>query len=216
MFRDNFLKLFTIPLLLISFITFAIPNRTFSKQKANNVKTKLSCKKGHIIKKNKCVKIKVPNNGKLDATGNGWVCNLGYKKNKDKCREMTKKELIQKIKTERGQRSKVIRYLTEDPCDRGLNECSDECSNNLYNYVSGNYINTYGSNFENNCKEACEEGKSACENVGKYERCGTFDSACSMSCPTSVYVYKTSSYLYSTNAHTICTNACSSGQSSCN
>ena len=91
------------------------------------------CKKGFTKKGTVCSKIKIPKNAKLNSLGKKWECNIGFKLNGNTCKEMTKVELIQALKTKKKRILQVMRYASEDPCDRAFNKCKSECSYTIYN-----------------------------------------------------------------------------------
>ena len=63
-----------------------------------------------------CAEINVPVNA--SAYGSGWVCNLGFKRQGQKCVEMSKKEKQDQIKQiqiyQASQRSKILNYDGEE------------------------------------------------------------------------------------------------------
>ena len=167
------------------------------------------CNTGYRKVGSECKKLTVPANAYV--SGNAWYCNKGFKKtnNGKACKKMTADEarkqeiLLQQIR--RG-------YIGE-PCDRAYNRCTSECSDEIYNYDTGNYISN--TDVASNCEDACRRGRNYCEDEDKDEQCYEFKRACRNDCPSDVYDYDSGDYLYNTDVNSMCEDACRSGERAC-
>ena len=103
-------------------------------------------------------------------------------------------------------------------CDSAHQRCVNECDSVslIYDYDKGDYVQIFNSDFSSNCEDACQRGRSYCENEDDNEgKCYEFKRACNNECPSDVYDYNTGNYLFLTDAEDICEDACRSGERAC-
>ena len=126
-----------------------------------------TCKKGFYKSGKECLKVNIPQNGKLNAYGSDWICKDGYKKSSNNCQKMTQQELKEQaqmrkklaveIKKRQAKGHCEIEYKTgAEVCVRITNgdlDCDESYTGNYYdscevsltyrvetNYSGGAYI----------------------------------------------------------------------------
>jgi hypothetical protein len=118
---DGFKRMFPhsqhLIMICLLFATSFVEARNTSENALNNTGRRgSSCERGFRKSHGKCVRIKVPHNGKLNALANDWVCNRGFYKSGKRCLQV-------KI-PENGK----LNYRGDDwTCESGFFKVGGEC-----------------------------------------------------------------------------------------
>ncbi|MBP9722616.1 MAG: hypothetical protein KBD64_05600 [Gammaproteobacteria bacterium] len=104
-----------------------------------------SCQKGFKMDSGKCVEVKIPENGELDITGNGWWCIKGFRKESNQC-----------IKINIPANAELTLGGNDWQCIKGFKKELDKCSeviipqNGILDYKGSDWICVKGFKKESN------------------------------------------------------------------
>lgn len=103
------------------------------------------------------------------------------------------------------------RQSFSSPCDDANASCQSGCADELFDYETGEWIES--SDFESECEDACASGASACEDADRDDRGDEFRSACEGDCPSDFFDTRRGEFRLLTSADEVCSAACDSGAS---